>query len=193
MVARLRPFLTAVLIAVSGPVLAGGGHPHHPPPHQPLPKPPAARAMPPQAHLPTVLPPAGPVAPAPAPVAIPFGTGFYPYPVLVPAAPPPPVRIAERPVRPLSFHAIDPRAVVSRTPSGRTVVTVPGSWRRATQPVQPYAPPAFHIIGAAPARNMARPVHLVHGVSPAANRPTEPRVIWLKQPTRDKAVVRTRG
>lgn len=193
MLAMLRPALAAGLVVFSVPALAGGGHPpHHPPHHPPSYRVPVVRPVPPLAALP-VAQPVTPAVPAPQSVLQPFGTGFYPYPVVVTVAAPVSLPEAIRPVRPLSFHVIDPRATVSRAPSGRIVVTGPGRWRQSSEPPRPYAPPAFHIVGTPSGRHMGQPVKLTHGVKPAATRPTEPRVIWIKEPQAAAALVKSGG
>ncbi len=107
----------------------------------------------------------------------------YAYPVTVviapsPSPPPPP------PVRPLSFHLADPAAVAVRLPSGRVAI---GSSNVVLQPAgvaaRPYAPPTIQIVGQASTRHMRGPVHLVHGVQPPKHLATDPRVIWLKEPS----------
>jgi hypothetical protein len=128
----------------------------------------------------------------PAVVLIPIVAPILPGPVLS-LAPDQPravhVRSAparSRVVQPLSVHPIDPFTVVSRTPSGRVVlsslrsgVVHPGRQRFAA--VQgPYAPPAFHIIGAADGRHMSKPVRLTHGVKGHRGLKTEPQVVFLQ-------------
>jgi hypothetical protein len=111
--------------------------------------------------------------------------GFpYAYPpavvetLVVPAA----VEPALRRIRPRSFNVIDPAAIISRTPSGRVVVSSPGAYHGGFAPLSaPYAPPSFQFIGAASGRYMGRPVELKHGVAAPAGLPLNPKVVWLKE------------
>jgi hypothetical protein len=193
MVAVLRPALSAALLFVAGSAFAGGAKPHTPPQYPPPPKPPVVRPAYPGVAVPVASPvvPGNPVTPAPQQV--PVFAGFYPYPVIV-AAPAiiGPVEAA-RAVRPLSVNVIDSRAVVARTPSGRVVIASAGGSRRGQHQAQAYAPPVFHMIGAPSAQHMGRPVHVVHGVKPLPNRPTEPRVIWLKEPREGRQPLKSGG
>jgi hypothetical protein len=193
MVAYPRPALCAASLVLtgflmSGSAFAGGGVP--PRPH---PKPVVIYPSQPH-HAVRAIPTAGarstaPVtAPVPRPLsghrpAGPIWYGGYPYPVVtnvfVAAPEPPPLHSP----KPLSFNVIDPYAVVSETPSGRIVVSSPNAGLQPIAAQQPYAPPAFHIIGQGSTRNMRGPVHVTHGVQPAADRPTGPKVIWLKEPS----------
>lgn len=97
-------------------------------------------------------------------------------------------RDASRPIaiRPLSVNPIDPFTVVSRTPSGRVVLSslrsgaVHHGHRHQARGHMPYAPPSFQIIGASAGKNMSQPVRLTHGTQPRRGLRTEPRVVFLK-------------
>jgi hypothetical protein len=198
MVANLRPALCAAFVVFSFPVFslqawAGGPGQHHPPrPHI------HHHGKP---HWPgAFIPPGtdGGILPSPhhprrrhTPPPVFFGGHSFPTVTNVIIAAPEPRPF--EPVRPESFNVLDPYAAVTRAPSGRVVVT--GSNAGWPQPpaVQPYAPPAFHIIGQGSTRNMRGPVQVTHGVHPDADRPTGPRVIWLKEPGERRAPVKSGG
>lgn len=95
---------------------------------------------------------------------------------------PPPSRAA-RPIQPVSVSAIDPDAIVSRTPSGRVVISgSPYGFVGPADdapPARPYAPPTFHLIGAPTGRNMQGAVRLTHGQPAPAGMQTSPKVVWL--------------
>jgi hypothetical protein len=104
-----------------------------------------------------------------------------------PVALPPPVYV-ERPVRPLSFNPTDPRAVITRLPSGRIAMSPPFGfypltpWQVAenNRRLHPYAQPSFQIIGAQTAQRTAA-VHLIYGVKPGRRMNPEPKVVWLDE------------
>jgi hypothetical protein len=186
---------------------------HHPVPHNPPAQPPGMKpplAVPPVA-MPRPAPPLRPMPPPriPGPFATPggprggpafvpfrpFGPGFYPYPVIVETAQTAAPVAGPRPaVRPVSVNVLDPFAVVTRAPSGRVVIAGGAGWGPpGDEAARPYAPPAFHLIGAPSGRHMGRPVHVVHGVPSASDRPTEPKVIWLKEPRAARGAVKSGG
>jgi hypothetical protein len=90
-------------------------------------------------------------------------------------------------IRPSSVAPLDPFTVVSRTPSGRVVLTSlrPGAAHLGRRHLavghMPYAPPSFQIIGSAGGRHMSTPVRLTHGIKPGRRLKTEPRVVFLKE------------
>jgi hypothetical protein len=100
-----------------------------------------------------------------------------------------------RPLRPLSFVPTDPNAVISRLPSGRIVMSpAPGAYVASPREVayykrlqNPYAPPAFHMIGAPSDRYMRRPVALTYGVQPSRRFNPAPKVIWVGAENRQDA------
>jgi hypothetical protein len=104
----------------------------------------------------------------------------YPETTIVNVLPPTRVR---KPLQPVSVSAIDPEAIVSRTPSGRIVIS--GSPlgfagpAEAAPTARPYAPPTFHLIGAPTGRNMQGAVRLTHGQRAPAGLQTTPKVVWL--------------
>jgi hypothetical protein len=89
-------------------------------------------------------------------------------------------------ISPLSVNPIDPATVVSRTPSGRVVLSSLRSGaahhghRHQARGHMPYAPPSFQIIGSAAGRHMSQPVRLTHGAKPRRGLRTEPQVVFLK-------------
>ena len=105
-----------------------------------------------------------------------------------PVTTPPPVYV-ERPIRPLSFNPTDPRAVITRLPSGRIAMSPPFGfypltpWQVAesNRRLHPYAQPSFQIIGAQTPQRAAAAVHLIYGVKPGRRMNPEPKVVWLDE------------
>jgi hypothetical protein len=101
---------------------------------------------------------------------------------------PPPVYV-ERPIRPLSFNPTDPRAVITRLPSGRIAMSPPfgfyplAPWQVAesNRRLHPYAQPSFQIIGGGAPQRAAAAVHLIYGVKPGRRMNPEPKVVWLDE------------
>ena len=101
---------------------------------------------------------------------------------------PPPVR-AEGPIRPLSFNAADPRAVISRLPSGRIAMSPPAGfypltpWQVAesNRRLHPYAQPSFQIIGPVSPQRAGEAVNLTYGIKPGRRMNPEPKVVWLDE------------
>ncbi len=98
-----------------------------------------------------------------------------------------PVAIVERPVRPLSFNSTDPRAVITRLPSGRIAMSPPAGlplltpWQVAesNRRLHPYAQPSFQIIGAPLHHGAGSAVYLTYGVKPGRRVNPEPQVVFL--------------
>jgi hypothetical protein len=97
--------------------------------------------------------------------------------------------LVERPVRPLSFNPTDPRAVITRLPSGRIAMSPPHGfyplrpWEVAenNRRLHPYAQPSFQIIGGDMPQRAGAAVHLIHGVKPGRRMNPEPKVVWLDE------------
>jgi hypothetical protein len=95
----------------------------------------------------------------------------------------------ERPVRPLSFNAADPRAVITRLPSGRIAMSPPAGfypltpWQVAesNRRLHPYAQPSFQIIGGGAPQRAGEAVQLTYGVKPGRRMNPEPKVVWLDE------------
>jgi hypothetical protein len=195
-----RSFLCAsvssLFLFLVAPVEAGerdappGGKRH--PVHRPLPPPlhPVAAFAGVDARRPIqAVPPAQPVlvlpltAPAGSRPAV-AGVGEQEKLVALPR----PVHV-ERPIRPLSFNPADPRAVITRLPSGRIAMSPPAGfypltpWQVAesNRRLHPYAQPSFQIIGGGAPQRAGEAVHLTYGVKPGRRMNPEPKVVWLDE------------
>ncbi len=112
------------------------------------------------------------------------GVGEQERPVIAPL----PVYV-ERPIRPLSFNPTDPRAVITRLPSGRIAMSPPAGfypltpWQVAesNRRLHPYAQPSFQIVGGGAPQRAAAAVHLIYGVKPGRRMSPEPKVVWLDE------------
>jgi hypothetical protein len=122
-----------------------------------------------------------------------YGYGYgYDGPAAVGAPAPTVDEPLPRRVKPRSVVVLDPRIVVSRTPSGRIFIGHPvGPYGFDQQKAAPYAPPEIHIIGAASNRHMRGPIHLTHGVKPGSGMAMAPKVVWLKQPPRGQGPLKS--
>ncbi len=93
-----------------------------------------------------------------------------------------------RPIKPLSFHPVDPYAVITRLPSGRIAMSPPPGFLPLTQRevvesnrhLHPYAPPSFQLIGEQP-QHAGKAVHLAYGVKPSRRFNPEPQVVFLDE------------
>jgi hypothetical protein len=96
---------------------------------------------------------------------------------------------AERPLQPVSFNPTDPRAVITRLPSGRIAMSPPAGfyplrpWEVAesNRRLHPYAQPSFQIIGGGAPQRAAGAVQLTYGIKPGRRMNPEPRVVWLDE------------
>lgn len=94
-----------------------------------------------------------------------------------------------RPVKPLSFHPVDPYAVITRLPSGRIAMSPPPGFlpltqrevARSNKRMRPYAPPSFQLIGEQTPAQAANAVHLRYGVKPSRRFNPEPQVVFLDE------------
>jgi hypothetical protein len=119
------------------------------------------------------------------------GVGEQERPVIAP----PLLLPVERPVRPLSFNPIDPRAVITRLPSGRIAMSPPAGfypltpWQVAesNRRLHPYAQPSFQIISEGAPQRAGSAVHLTYGVQPGRRMNPEPTVVWLDERGRTPA------
>jgi hypothetical protein len=110
---------------------------------------------------------------------------------------PQPERSALRPIRPISVSPVGD-TIASRLPSGRiSIGAAPGAYVASPRALayykrlqHPYAPPAFHMIGAPSGRHMAKAVALTYGVQPERRRPMGPNVIWVGDTQQDTPHVR---
>ncbi len=133
-----------------------------------------------------VLPLTAPTGSRPAVV----GIGEQDKPVTLP----PPVYAAQQ-VRPLSFNPIDPRAVITRLPSGRIAMSPPAGfypltpWQVAesNRRLHPYAQPSFQIIGGETPQRAGAAVHLTYGNQPGRRMNPAPTVVWLDERGRTPA------
>jgi hypothetical protein len=93
-----------------------------------------------------------------------------------------------RPIRPLSFNPTDPRAVITRLPSGRIAMSPPAGLLPLTprevaesnRRLHPYAPPSFQLIGDQP-QYAGKSVHLTYGTKPSRRLNPDPQVVFLDE------------
>jgi hypothetical protein len=95
----------------------------------------------------------------------------------------------DRPARPLSFNPTDPRAVITRLPSGRIAMSPPaGVWpltqrevAESNRRLRPYAAPSFQLIGDQSPQKAGAAVQLTYGVKPSRRFNPEPQVVFLDE------------
>ncbi len=93
-----------------------------------------------------------------------------------------------RPARPLSFNPTDPRAVITKLPSGRIAMSPPAGLLSLTpyevaqsnRRLHPYAPPSFQLIGDQP-QYAGKSVHLTYGTKPSRRFNPDPQVVFLDE------------